>query len=77
MLVRHLQSLMLPSEPRVGRRYLRLADRRVFEWIWPVLSPAASAMAGADQPMVGAEPAQRAGLARNDGGRAGGAASRP
>ncbi|MDC6294598.1 DUF4123 domain-containing protein [Ralstonia pseudosolanacearum] len=39
VLVRHLQSLMLPSEPRVGRRYLRLADRRVFEWIWPVLSP--------------------------------------
>ncbi len=38
VLVRHLQSLMLPSEPRVGRRYLRLADRRVFEWIWPVLS---------------------------------------
>ncbi len=38
-LVRHLQNLMRPSEPRVGRRYLRLADRRVFEWIWPALSP--------------------------------------
>ncbi|QUP55811.1 DUF4123 domain-containing protein (plasmid) [Ralstonia syzygii] len=38
-LVRHLQNLLRPSEPRVGRRYLRLADRRVFEWIWPVLSP--------------------------------------
>ncbi|MDB0573961.1 DUF4123 domain-containing protein [Ralstonia solanacearum] len=39
VLVHHLQDLMRPSEPRVGRRYLRLADRRVLEWIWPVLSP--------------------------------------
>ena len=38
-LVRHLQALMLPVEPRVGRRYLRLADRRVLEWLWPVFSP--------------------------------------
>ncbi len=29
VLVHHLQDLMRPSEPRVGRRYLRLADRRV------------------------------------------------
>lgn len=39
VLVRHLQALMRPFEPRVGRRYLRLADRRVVEWLWPVLSP--------------------------------------
>jgi len=37
-LARHLQALMRPFEPRVGWRYLRLADRRVMEWLWPVLS---------------------------------------
>lgn len=38
-LVRHLQALMRPFEPRVGWRYLRLADRRVVEWVWSALTP--------------------------------------
>ncbi len=37
VLVRHFSNIMSPIEPGHGIRYFRLADRRVLEWMWPVL----------------------------------------
>lgn len=34
---RHLSRMMLVRQPGIGRRYVRLADRRVLEWLWPTL----------------------------------------
>lgn len=37
-LLRHLSSCMQPRLAGAGRKYFRWADRRVLEWMWPVLS---------------------------------------
>lgn len=34
----HLARVMVSPRPRVGRKYMRWADRRVLEWMWPALN---------------------------------------
>ncbi|WP_155640404.1 DUF4123 domain-containing protein [Burkholderia pseudomultivorans] len=34
----HLARVMISPRPQVGPKYVRWADRRVFEWIWPALN---------------------------------------
>ncbi|RQS37407.1 hypothetical protein DIE03_02335 [Burkholderia sp. Bp8992] len=34
----HLARVMVSPRPRVGRKYVRWADRRVLEWMWPALN---------------------------------------
>ncbi|NZA28140.1 DUF4123 domain-containing protein [Luteimonas sp. SJ-92] len=37
VITRHLARQMWVARPQVGRVYLRLVDRRVFEWMWALL----------------------------------------